>query len=382
MDQTSPPSTANPDLSVYADNKPRWNAPEFRRAGFHGLHRNSRYVIGLRSDRVLTLEKDADRRIAERDDVRRITASPIFSAMVVLRDQKVLHEAYAPDFGPDAPHSIQSITKTTLNFMVGGLVAEGLIDLQARVADYLPEIGSGYAAATLQQVLNMDVDNRYSEDYDDPYTSSYLQEIAMGWRLPAGDQKEQTQHSFLLDIEAEDVTNTTGHALYKSANSDVLAWVVERVSGRPLRGHLIDIVEAAGLAGVFHSSTDREGVPVISGGGCMTARDLARYGALFVRRGQGVDGRRVGCASFIEKTRRDPGPPMPAPRDWIRYSNQTNTNGRWLGHGGYGGQYLLADLESGVVGVVFSVLENKSAHDPGYSLEIIRMLEAIAAEAS
>ena len=69
---------------------------------------------------------------------------------------------------------------------------------------------------------------------------------------------------------------------------------------------------------------------------------------------------------------------MPKPRDALRYSNQTNTNGRWLGHGGYGGQYMLADLDSGVVGVFFSVLENRHASDPGYSSEIINMLQRIA----
>jgi hypothetical protein len=69
---------------------------------------------------------------------------------------------------------------------------------------------------------------------------------------------------------------------------------------------------------------------------------------------------------------------MPAPRDRLRYSNQTNTNGRWLGHGGYGGQYMLADLETGVVGVFFSVLENHDAHDAAYSVEIIDMLQGIA----
>ena len=69
---------------------------------------------------------------------------------------------------------------------------------------------------------------------------------------------------------------------------------------------------------------------------------------------------------------------MLAPRDFLHYNNQTNTHGRWLGHGGYGGQYMLADLDSGVVGVFFSVLENCDAHDPDYSRDVICMLEAIA----
>ncbi|MFT5502487.1 MAG: hypothetical protein ACI8XC_000192 [Gammaproteobacteria bacterium] len=48
-----------------------------------------------------------------------------------------------------------------------------------------------------------------------------------------------------------------------------------------------------------------------------------------------------------------------------------------MGHGGYGGQYMLADLTSGIVGVFFSVLENHSGSDAEYSAKIIDMLQHI-----
>ena len=226
----------------------------------------------------------------------------------------------------------------TMNLVIGKLVEEGKIDPARRVAEYLPEIGSGYATASVQQLLNMDVANDYTEDYDDPFTSAYLQEEAVGWRLPGDLTREDTTRAFVARITGKDTTNRTGKADYKSANTEVLGWIAERVSGRPLRHFLADIADAAGIEGCLHMTTDRDGVPLVDGGICLTARDLARFGALFVRRGRGVDGRLVGSASFIERTRAA-GMPMKAPRDWLRYSNQTNTDGRWLGHGGYGGQY-------------------------------------------
>ena len=69
---------------------------------------------------------------------------------------------------------------------------------------------------------------------------------------------------------------------------------------------------------------------------------------------------------------------MPSPRDWLCYSNQTNTNGTWLGHGGYGGQYMLVNPETQTVCVFLSVLENDAAYDPSYYVRIIRMFEEIA----
>jgi len=367
---------ANPALETVGDHKALWNSPDFRRWGFHNLHHNVRYGMSLRADSVLTLEKRIDRRIGDLDEVRRLTGSSIFSALVVLRGQHVLHEAYADDFGPDCPHSVMSISKTHLNLIIGGLVAEGVLDLSSSVASYVPEIGSGYAGATIQQVLNMDVVNDYSEDYSDSYASSYMHEVSMGWRLPVGDEIDETQTRFLKKITSSDTTNHGGEALYKSANTEVLGLVVEAVSGRSLRSFLVEIVEAAGLENTLYISTDRDGTPCMNGGCCFTARDLARYASLFVRRGAGVNGRQVGSADFIEATLGQ-GVPMPAPRERLRYSNQTNTNGRWLGHGGYGGQYMLADLDTGVVGVFFSVLENRDAHDADYSTEIIDMLQEI-----
>jgi CubicO group peptidase (beta-lactamase class C family) len=124
--------------------------------------------------------------------------------------------------------------------------------------------------------------------------------------------------------------------------------------------------------------TDRTGFAFANGGICMTARDLARYGLLIARRGVGVDGHEVGSEPFIARTLAG-GVPMPAPRGHIRYSNQTNTNGRWIGHGGYGGQYMLVDMETGSVGVFLSVLENASGYDAAYYPPIIAMLAEICA---
>jgi CubicO group peptidase (beta-lactamase class C family) len=371
------PTVPNPDLVVLADNKPGWNQPDRRRHGFHNFHTLARYSQSYRAARVMVLEKRMDLRIPALESVRAITTLPWFSGIAVIRGRHVLFERYSPDFGPYQPHGIQSISKMTMNLVIGKLVEEGKIDPARRVQEYIPEIGSGYATASVQQLLNMDVANDYTEDYDDPFTSAYLQEEAVGWRLPSDPAREDTTRAFVSRITGKDTTNRTGKADYKSANTEVLGWIAERVSGRPLRHFLADIADAAGIEGCLHMTTDRDGVPLVDGGICLTARDLARFGALFVRRGRGVDGRQVGSAAFIERTR-TAGIPLKPPRDWLRYSNQTNTDGRWLGHGGYGGQYMLADLESGVVAAFFSVLEDKNAYDLGYFPPVIRMLAEIA----
>ena len=54
------------------------------------------------------------------------------------------------------------------------------------------------------------------------------------------------------------------------------------------------------------------------------------------------------------------------------------TDGVWLGHGGYGGQFMLANLDTGVSISFFSVLQNKDALDLDYSVEVVKMMEKIA----
>ncbi|WP_018099518.1 serine hydrolase domain-containing protein [Sinorhizobium meliloti] len=369
-------SETNPDLAVGSDNRPHWNQPDHRRQGFHNLYRLARYGLSFRAGGVMPLRKCMDLRIAEMAAVRQLTSLPWFSAMAVIRGNELLYERYAPDFGPSRPHSIQSISKTMMNLVIGRLLDDGKIDLSRRVDHYLPWIGSGYAAATVQQVMNMDVANDYSEDYSNPYATVFAHEEAMGWRLPAEPAHEHTMRSFLATISSVNTTNRTGFADYKSANTDVLAMIAEAVSGRPMRSYLADITDAAGIEGCLYTTTDRDGFPTMDGGVCLTARDLARYGSLLVRRGRGIDDQQIGSASFIERSLQA-GIPMSPPREHLRYSNQTNTDGRWLGHGGYGGQYMIADLTSGVVGVFFSVLENSAAYDSNYYIPIIRMLEDI-----
>jgi CubicO group peptidase (beta-lactamase class C family) len=370
----------NPDLVVGPDNKSSWTRADERRCGWHNLHRIARYTSSFRAPRLMLLEKRMSLAIPQLASVRLLTSLPWFSAMVVVRDQHVLFERYSPDFAPDRPHSIQSITKTLMNLLVGRLVEDGVLDLSRPVSHYVPEIGSGYAPASLQQVMNMDVVNDYTEDFTNRTATYYRHEEAMGWRLPQDPTNELTQWEFLRQIASIDTTNTSGVAQYKDANTDVMGWVCARASGRTLRRFIAEIADASGLEGSFYITTDRDGVPALDGGGCMTARDLARYFSLFVRGGRGISGETVGSATFIERSLRS-GIPMASPYQRCHYSNHLMVSGSSVGHGGWGGQYALANLATRTVGVFFSVLENEHAINSDYLGPVIEMLEEVTGPA-
>ncbi len=371
------PVYANQDLVAQPGEMEGWNSPQHRRASFHNLHRIVRYGLSVRAPEVLKLTSSTDTRIGQLDSVQKLCNANIFSAMVVLRGEQLIYEQYAPDFGPHQAHTIMSITKTMTHLIFGRCVEDGLIDLNAKVRDYLPEIGSGYADAAIQNVLDMNVVNDYSEDYSDPHTMALRHNTSMGWRLPAGDTRLTSNRDFLCTINSDDLLNRSGEVNYKSASTDVLAWVAERVSGQSLQDHFVHIVEATGIEYTFHMSTDHTGIPNTNGGVCLSPRDLARFGLVFTRQCRGINGERVGSYPFMNAARDCTGPVYPPPDNHIHYGNQLMTNGRWIGHGGWGGQLLIVDPETATVVVFFSVLENRSASDDNHKRAIVQMVEDV-----
>ena len=375
----------NPNLVIVRDNKAKWYLPETRRDGYRNLHKINRYGLLFRSDLVLKLTKNFNKDIGKKTSVKKMTNHKYFCSLLVGKNQEILYEKYASDFSKSQPQTIMSITKMFINLFIGELLEKKMIDLNNNISHYLPNIGTGYASAKIQDVLNMNIDNSYSEDYTDPYTSSYLHEFVIGWRLPKNLKDIETQDRYLNKIEAKkdkDLFNNSEFSHYKSANTDVLGLLVEKISGKPLRDWLLSAVEAAGFEDALYMGTDRNYTPWIAGGGCLISRDFLRYGLLFSRKGHGVENRKVGSASFIDQTLKNKGTKyMELKKDkFLYYSNSTMKSGDWIGHSGLGGQFLAVNLKTGIVASYFSVIDTPSGTDEKYKADMINMLDEIVNE--
>tara|TARA_Y100000746_G_scaffold4846_1_gene4481 strand:+ start:448 stop:1611 length:1164 start_codon:yes stop_codon:yes gene_type:complete len=375
-------SEANPSLVVLRDNKPKWYLPESRREGYRNLHKINRYGLLYRSDLVLKLNKKYNKKIENIPSVKKVIKHKYFCSLLVGKNQEILFEKYASDFNEKTPQTIMSITKMFANLFVGELLEKKIIDLNKKISDYLPNIGSGYASATIQDVLDMNIVNSYSEDYTDPYTSSFLHEPVCGWRLPTNLDDKIGQEEFLNTIQANEkkkLTNSTEFSHYKSANTDVIGVLIEKVSGKKLSQWILDAVEAAGFEDALYMGTDRFGMPWISGGGCLISRDFLRYGLLFSRKGIGVGNRKVGSFKFFNQTIKNKGTKyMELSKDkFLYYSNSTMKLGDWIGHSGLGGQFLAVNLKTGITASYFSVIDTPSGTDENYKRDMINMMDEI-----
>ena len=372
-------SVRNPELTTLKDNKASWNLPKTRRFGYRNLHKINRYSIFLRSDLILKLNSKPNKTIAKFPLVKKMTKNKSFCSLIVGNRQNILFEKYAKDFKKNQPQTIMSITKMFVNLFIGELVTKNLIDLNKKVSHYLPKIGSGYANAKIQDVLNMNVINSYTEDYTKAYSSSFMHEPVGGWRLPKNLKNHLSQEEYLNTIKKsknKSLINNSEYAFYKSANTDVVGLIIEKVSGRTLRDWVLSAVEAAGFEDGLYIASDRYGMPWMSGGGCLITRDFLRMGLLFARKGMGVENRKVGSSSFLDKTIFNVGPKyMNLSKDkYLYYSNSTMVSGNMIGHSGYGGQFLATNFKTGNVAAFFSVLETKSATKESYKTDMINML--------
>lgn len=366
----------NPDLVVGAGNKQRWNQPEHRRHGFHNLHLLARSVMMVRARHQVVLDPAENAVLAALPAVRTLTARPEFSALVCVQGSRIVLSRHAPDFPEDQPHSIQSISKLFMHLIAGRLIGEGLLDPAQRVEHYIPDVGSGFRGATVQDVLDMNVINTFVEDYSDPDADSFAEEAALGWRLPPEGEPDITMRDFVTSIEGDDLINREPFINYCSANTDLLTLICDALVPGQLPGLVACIVEEAGVAGAFHISLSPEGLPAFSGGGSTSASDLARFGQLLARVASEPSGTSWNHALTRASLSR-PAKTLPAPRDHVRYSNHLMTNGRWIGHAGYGGQFLMVDTETGMSCAYLSVLENDAGYCVDYMAETIACLEAV-----
>ena len=220
---------------------------------------------------------------------------------IVLKDGRIATEQYSNDLRPDQPHLLQSVTKSFAGSLAGILVGRGELDPDAAVVDIIPEIaGSAYGDATLRHVLDMTVGVDFREDYEDPRSEVGSLTVAIGWLPRVVPEMPDGLRHFVGRLQPAGKHGAKFH--YVSANSELLGWMLERVSGLSFADLLSrEIWQPMGAEFDAYITLDRLGAPVVCGGLCVTLRDLARFGQLQLERGA-VEGRQIVPRGWIEDT--------------------------------------------------------------------------------
>ncbi|RJF92212.1 serine hydrolase domain-containing protein [Noviherbaspirillum saxi] len=225
-------------------------------------------------------------------------------SILVLHKGRIVYEKYMNIAEPQVPHSVFSITKSFVGVLAATLAAEGTLDLDAPVVKYIPELKDGaYGDATVRNLMDMTVGVRYSEKYADPKAEIWDYSRAGGSLPVAADYAgPKTFYEFLLTLKKE---GSHGEAFaYKTVNTEVLAWIIKRVSGKSLSALMSEkIWQPLGVENDAYFTVDAIGTEGGGGGLNLTLRDMARFGDM-MRLGGKYNGRQIIPQTVIDDIRK------------------------------------------------------------------------------
>ena len=209
-------------------------------------------------------------------------------SIMVVRHGQVVAEGWWAPYSAQRPHLLYSVTKSFTSIAVGLAIADGLLSLDDRVVDVLPDhvpagIGEQGRRITVHHLLSMTAGHR---------TDS----LGEAWHREPGDLVKGFLRVPFPEPEG------TRHA-YDNATTFVLARMVERVTGRGLPELLAERLFQP--MGVEHAEWDR-----VAGGAAfgfhglhLTTEAVAAFGELLRRGGRWGDRQLV-------------------PRDWVELATR------------------------------------------------------------
>lgn len=235
---------------------------------------------------------------------------------MVVRHGHVVAEGWWAPFSAERPHLLYSLTKSFTSIAVGLAIADGLLSLDDRVVDVLPDHVPGDVSeqgrrVTVHHLLSMT-------------TGHATDSLAEAWQLEPGDLVK----GFLRVPFPE--AQGTRHA-YDNPTTFLLARMVERVTGRGLPELLDERLFKP--MGVDHADWDRVASGAAFGfhGLHLTTEAVAAFGELLLRGGAWRDRQLV-------------------PREWVELATRRHTDTLPLPDGsgdadflgGYGYQFWIS----------------------------------------
>jgi CubicO group peptidase (beta-lactamase class C family) len=255
--------------------------------------------------------------------------------VVVLHRGRLVFERYFGALKAHKPHIGMSVTKSFTGTLAGILVEQGLIDPQAPVTAYVPELAqSAFGDATVRQVMDMTTGLKYSEIYTDPNSDVWALRRANGMAPPLPGVPQPSLLEYLTTIGKQGDHDRV--FAYKTVNTDVLAWITRRASGQSLSELLSECIwQPMGAEEDAYYHVDRLGIESGGGGLNTTTRDLARFGELMRNRGT-FNGRRIFPESVADAITCGGDPAKFAPAGYATLPGWSYRNQWWISHNAHG----------------------------------------------
>lgn len=227
------------------------------------------------------------------------------NALLVIKNGRIVTELYRNGSDEHSRFIGWSMTKSITSVLIGCALAEGRIaTLDAPISDYLPELkGGGYEGVSIRHVMQMRSGVDYEERYD--FTN------------PGRAASNHINSLVRNTTRFVDVARTLprihppgSHFQYKTIDTAVLGWLVERVTGGSVAAYTARCLwEPLGAeADGFYIMDGPPGIGrEFSGAGFnATLRDFGRFGQMMLDGGV-ADGRRIVSTEWVAQSTRPTG---------------------------------------------------------------------------
>lgn len=250
-------------------------------------------------------------------------------SVMLLRHGAVVAEAWWAPYSAERPHSLFSVSKSFTSTAVGFAISEGLLSLESRVVDLLPddapaEISPNLAAMRVRDLLTM--------------TTGHAADTVEGVRGSGSDNWAKVV--LAMPVEFEPGT----HFVYDTGATYLLSAILHRITGMRLLDYLTPrLFEPLGITGATWEQCPR-GIDVGGWGLAITTEEMAVFGQLLLQHGEWSGVQVVPREWLDEATARQvPNDGRGEAADWEQgygYQFWRARHGAYRGDGAFG-QYVL-----------------------------------------
>jgi CubicO group peptidase (beta-lactamase class C family) len=213
---------------------------------------------------------------------------------LVVKDDTIVYEKYFRGNTKDSKATSMSVSKSFTSALVGLCVADGVIqnvdDPITKYVDFLK--GSGYDGVPIKHILQMSSGIKFSEKYDDP-TSDIMQMVG----AVAGGKS--------IKDYAKELTSAkpSGQSFnYASIDTGILGFLIEAVTHKSPAQLLEErLWGPMGMESDACWNTDNAGNVLTFMGLNVTARDYAKFGRLYLNKGN-WNGKQLISAQWVAES--------------------------------------------------------------------------------
>ncbi|MCY1502265.1 6-aminohexanoate-dimer hydrolase [compost metagenome] len=205
---------------------------------------------------------------------------------IVLHKGAVVYERYFDGFSARQPHIWASMTKSVTGLLATQLIAEGKLDPQARLAQYVPELaGTPFGEATVQQNLDMEVAVTYPDGVPPD-----LGLFAATGLIPRKPGMPGDIYAFLQVARRTEGGDKGPLFFYQNGSAEAVAWALRRITGQTWSDLVAERIWSRFAADDAYVQVDELGTEMASGGISCSLRDTARFAELVRRERSRRDG--------------------------------------------------------------------------------------------